>query len=285
MPWCPVCKNEYVKGYTHCSDCNVELVDSLEEAPKPIIFGEEAAVSQMADFLKANGVEGAFIRYDEKEKAHELYVPKDKIDDAKKMITELLRKRAQEEEALEVEEMDVDDSDVAEGGAKAPDRRKGGSYEDKSAKAEEYKSSAVALIVVGVIGIVALVLFWMGILPFRMYGMGKIMFSGVMGFMFLVFLIMGFNSIKMYKTYVGVASKENTLMDDINAFLEANMLKEQIDTTLHIDASSADDDAAQAQLYFVRIEYIKRQLFEAFPELDMPLADKMADDWYSKQYD
>ena len=284
MPWCPVCKNEYVKGYTRCSDCDVDLVESLEEAPKPIIFGEEGPVTQMAEFLKANGIEDVFVRYDEKEKAHELYVPNEKIVDAKAMITELLRKQAEQQEEVEVEEMDVPEDGSEEESHKAPDRRKGGSYEDKTAKAEEYKSSAVALIVVGVLGLVALVLFWMGILPFRMYGMGKIMFTGVMGFMFLVFLIMGFNSIKMYKTYVGVASKENSLIDDINAFLEANLKKEQVDATLHITDDGVDD-AAQARLYFTRVEFIKRQLFEAFPDLDMPLADKMADDWYSKQYD
>lgn len=283
MPWCPVCKNEYVKGYTRCSDCDVDLVESLEEAPKPIIFGEEGPVNQMAEFLKANGIDEVFVRYDEKEKAYELYVPNERIGDAKAMITELLRKQAEQDEQLEVEEMDAADSD--EPSEKAPDRRKGGAYEDKSAKAEEYKSSAFALIAVGAIGIVALVLFWMGVLPFRMYGMGKIMFTGVMGFMFVVFLIMGFNSIKMYKTYVGVASKENTLIDDINAFLEANLTKDQIDATLHISQAAASDDAAQAQLYFTRVEFIKRQLFEAFPDLDMPLADKMADDWYSKQFD
>ncbi len=282
MPWCPVCKNEYVKGYTRCSDCDVDLVETLEEAPKPIIFGEEGPVTQMAEFLKANGIEEAFVRYDEKEKAHELYVPNEKIGNAKAMITELLRKQQENEQELEVEEMET--AQESEPSEKAPDRRKGGSYEDKGAKAEEYKSSAVALIAVGALGVVALVLFWLGILPFRMYGMGKIMFTGVMGFMFLVFLIMGFNAIKMYKTYVGVASKENSLIDDINEFLETNLKKEQIDTTLHISDEGADD-AAQARLYFTRVEFIKRQLFEAFPDLDMPLADKMADDWYSKQYD
>ena len=27
--WCPICKNEYVKGITKCADCGVSLVDSL----------------------------------------------------------------------------------------------------------------------------------------------------------------------------------------------------------------------------------------------------------------
>lgn len=38
MPWCPVCKNEYVEGKTHCPDCDVDLVDELTEEPE-----EEAA--------------------------------------------------------------------------------------------------------------------------------------------------------------------------------------------------------------------------------------------------
>lgn len=39
MPWCPVCKNEYVEGRTHCPDCDVDLVDELTEEPRE----EEAA--------------------------------------------------------------------------------------------------------------------------------------------------------------------------------------------------------------------------------------------------
>lgn len=34
MPWCPICKNEYVEGKTHCPDCDVDLVDELPEEPE-----------------------------------------------------------------------------------------------------------------------------------------------------------------------------------------------------------------------------------------------------------
>ncbi len=34
MPWCPVCKNEYVEGKTHCPDCDADLVDELPEEPQ-----------------------------------------------------------------------------------------------------------------------------------------------------------------------------------------------------------------------------------------------------------
>lgn len=34
MPWCPVCKNEYIEGKTHCPDCDVDLVEELVEEPE-----------------------------------------------------------------------------------------------------------------------------------------------------------------------------------------------------------------------------------------------------------
>lgn len=47
MPWCPVCKNEYVEGKTHCPDCDVDLVDELpeeaEETPGYVPTEEELA--------------------------------------------------------------------------------------------------------------------------------------------------------------------------------------------------------------------------------------------------
>ncbi|MCC8140589.1 MAG: hypothetical protein LIO67_09910 [Lachnospiraceae bacterium] len=48
MPWCPVCKSEYVEGKTHCPDCDVDLVDELppeqpEKEEVPTLSAEEAA--------------------------------------------------------------------------------------------------------------------------------------------------------------------------------------------------------------------------------------------------
>ena len=51
MPWCPVCKNEYREGYTHCNDCDVDLVDSLEEGPRALIAGAEYDMNRMAELL------------------------------------------------------------------------------------------------------------------------------------------------------------------------------------------------------------------------------------------
>ena len=149
MPWCPVCRNEYVKGYTKCSDCGVDLIESLDDGPQPLMFGGEAQMTELSQFLKANGIEGSFTRYDEKEKVHELLIPKEDIPAAKTMIMEFLRDM-QEREAMAAQAMeeDADASEMmeeseeeAEGEKKkSPDLRKNGAYVDKKAKAEEYKS-------------------------------------------------------------------------------------------------------------------------------------------------
>lgn len=46
-------------------------------------------------------------------------------------------------------------------------------YQDKKAKAEDYKSSAYTLLMVGVLGIAAFILMEAGVLPFRLAGSGK----------------------------------------------------------------------------------------------------------------
>ncbi len=53
MPWCPICKNEYIAGKTHCPDCDVDLVDELTEDPEPkvpvpILVPSEEDLSDLA---------------------------------------------------------------------------------------------------------------------------------------------------------------------------------------------------------------------------------------------
>ena len=43
MPWCPICKNEYIEGKTHCPDCDADLVEKMPEEPEE----EPAPVSDL----------------------------------------------------------------------------------------------------------------------------------------------------------------------------------------------------------------------------------------------
>ncbi|MBR5508699.1 MAG: hypothetical protein IKV59_01450 [Lachnospiraceae bacterium] len=44
MPWCPVCKNEYVEGKTHCPDCDVDLVEKLVEEKEESAFAHKISM-------------------------------------------------------------------------------------------------------------------------------------------------------------------------------------------------------------------------------------------------
>ena len=52
-----------------------------------------------------------------------------------------------------------------------------GVYQDKKAKAEDFKSSAYTLLIVGILGIAALVLIEIGVLPIHLAAPGKYILS------------------------------------------------------------------------------------------------------------
>src|SRR5271157_4509346 len=39
--FCPICKAEYRFGFTRCSDCDVDLVETLPEEPGPAILEDD----------------------------------------------------------------------------------------------------------------------------------------------------------------------------------------------------------------------------------------------------
>ena len=61
MPWCPKCKNEYRSGIQTCSECNVELVDSLSDITEDsfsILFTTEdkSLIDKFSDYLNYSGL-------------------------------------------------------------------------------------------------------------------------------------------------------------------------------------------------------------------------------------
>lgn len=275
MPWCPVCKNEYVEGYTHCKDCDVDLVDSLENAPAPIIFGEKDTLEEMAEFLWANGVEGSFLRFDEKEKTYELFVLPETRENAAQLLNAFIRENRNREEDDGQGDMpqteEASSLEVAE------------AYVDKSQKAEEYKSSAMALLLVGGVGLIVLILLLLDFLPIHMYGMSKIISGIVMGAMFAGFLIMGVLSLNLQKKYMVLAEEEKQLMEEMMSSLKEGYTAEQIDARWR--QPGEDEQLDEARMYYKRVEIIKTAVREKFPDVDRSLIDKTADDWYSRQFD
>ncbi len=267
MPWCPLCKNEYKEGYTHCSDCDVDLVESLEVAPQAIIFGEEIAIENMCHVLHEAHMDGCFTHYDASSKQYELYVPYDQVDSAKMILQSYLQEmtRQQMEERAQQDEQETTPAHA---------------YEDKHQKAEEYKSSAYALILVGGIGLVATVLLLLDVLPIHLYGNGKILIGAVMTLMFAGFILLGVSSARQYKTGLMIAGKEDELIGKIRAFAAENLTKEKIDSMAGV--SSVDED--DMQNYYQRTRVMKSQIEEAFHP-NASLLEKIVDDLYAEIFE
>nr|MCR5282485.1 hypothetical protein [Lachnospiraceae bacterium] len=211
--WCPKCKNEYRAGFTHCPDCDVDLVESLEEVLTPVIFGEKEPIDEMVAFLIANGIAEAACRKDEEDDTFELVVPAKDEKQTKELLNAFLMQKAMEQEREEngfededdAEADDAEGEDVEEGEESDDDGEAGeallytgggdeqeedgrpGTYESKRSKAEEYRASAFALLLVGVLGAVAVALLYLDKLPFHLYGSSKVLICVVMEVMFVAF--------------------------------------------------------------------------------------------------
>ena len=268
MPWCPVCKNEYKEGYTHCNDCDVDLVASLESGPAAVIFGEKEAMEEMQELLLSGGIEDTFIHADEKGKMYELYVPHACMEDAKNMINAHLLERAQAQNVDEEQQADMPDEECGMSTSV---------YVDKTQKAEEYKSSAAALIVVGAVGIVVLVLLMLDVLQFHMYGMSKVITGVVMGALFVIFFVMGISSLRLYKRYLVLAQEENGLIGEMKQFLAQQAQMQDIQKQIP-DLSQLDE----MQKYYEATGIVKRLLTDAFPQAEQALVEKLTDDWYTE---
>lgn len=277
MPWCPVCKNEYREGFTHCNDCDIDLVESLEVAPKAIVFGEKEAIEGMVEYLEDHHFEGAFCRYDESERQYDLYVPYDREEEARNVLQGYVHEMM-EMQQLALKQARVSDADEEGINQK---RSQGGVYEDKHAKAEDYKSSAVSLILVGVLGLVFEILFLMDILPVRVTGNSKILIGTVMGAMFIGFIIMGIGSARSYKEGLAIASKEDELIDKIRTFALENLTKEAVDQMAHITNYEEEDET---QYYYQRAAVIKAKINEEFHP-NIALLDSITDDLYTEIFE
>ena len=281
MPWCPVCKNEYREGYTHCNDCDVDLVDSLEEGPRALISGAEYDMNQMAELLQSKDVE-CFVRPGQRKDEFELYVTEEHAERATAYLQSYVQAMMQQQEkdrraamGINVDAEDDTDAETAEE-QQAPEQA--ALYEDKNNKAEDAKSSAIALILVGGLGLVFIVLLVLDYLPIHLFGLGKYLVSAIMAAMFVVFIAMGFSSIKTYKKYLGIAEEEQKNIEQIMDLLAQHMSREAIDAKL------AGELEEMPQIYYSRLALIKEFLEAHYGGLEPALLEKLADDWYEELY-
>ena len=154
-----------------------------------------------------------------------------------------------------------------------------GPYQEADKKAEEYKSGADTLLIVGTLGIVALVLLNLGIIPISLTFFTKILVTSVMGVMFVIFLGLGIASRKSYKVLKDQAGNEKDQKTEIQSYLKELIRSENFDREL------TEDDPAMEILYFRRTQKMKELITEKYDSLDSAFVDYIIEETYAEIFE
>ena len=143
-------------------------------------------------------------------------------------------------------------------------------YMNNGTRAEENRSSAWVLLVVGALGMLVMILGFSGILPFQVGN--PYMFYGVMSAVFILFIVMGVVSMRNAKIFEKKAESENSLVDTLLQWSKENLTAEKIDEGIQ----NAADTPVEA-LYYKRFEVIRSQMNHQFMNLDQQMLENLID--------
>lgn len=149
-------------------------------------------------------------------------------------------------------------------------------YQDKKTKAEDFKSSAYTLLLVGMIGIAALILMELGVLPFRLAGSGRFMTYGVMGTLFIIFIVMGISSLRSSKIYAQEAAEEKELTEKIKAWAKEHITADSIKERVWFEDGTPDE-----MKYFKYSEGIKAAVSQEFGSLNASYLEALCEELYA----
>lgn len=314
MPWCPKCKNEYVEGTKECADCKAALVETLEEK-KAIIFGEEEQMKKLKEFLGYSKLSGVSVEFNESDNTYEVLVKEEDEKQAKKLARVFLQEEEKRKAEAEKENGSLEENESAKGeaveqaeaeensgsdsigaaeksagsetetsGSESPAgnvMRHTGVYQNSAAKAEDNKSSAFTLLLVGGAGLLVIILCLLGIIDLNLNETSKYMVYGVMGALFILFLVMGFVSLRSSKIFAQKAQKEDSLTEEIRKWCLADLSAEKVDALFAEETETLSEEMK----YFRRAELMKKLINEKFLNLDEAYLEHFVDEIYPEIFE
>lgn len=158
-------------------------------------------------------------------------------------------------------------------------------YQSSAAKAEDNRSSAYTLLGVGGIGFIADVLVFCNVIPlYRSNGISRYLVCGVMGAMFLLFLVFGFVSLRDSRRFMVKAKSESSLRAEIVRWCAQNLDAAAIDSLLVSEEENVDA-LSDEEKYYRRTEKIREMIVDKFMNLDEAFVEAFVDDYYQELYE
>ena len=143
-------------------------------------------------------------------------------------------------------------------------------YQSNSQRADENRSSAWVLLIVGALGLIVVMLGITEVLPLKMAN--PYLFYGVMGAIFVLFVVAGIVSMKNARVFIKKAESENSLKTTMLDWCRQNLDGQEIDKEI------GSDETSEEERYFNRVAYLCERLNRQFMNLDQDFLEHFIDD-------
>jgi hypothetical protein len=234
-----------------CAECKVALVERLEEEP-------EETTSE-PPLLRAV--------YTLQDESNDLELA-DALGAARNMLDSAVEE-ALGETSLAVDEDGEEDEPVFYH-----------AYQNSAAKAEDNRSSASALLLIGGVGFILDLLVFTNVIPiYHNSNTSKYLVCGVMGAMFVLFIVFGIVSMRSSKILFKQAEAEDSLKSEMTKWCEENLSVQAVDAGLF-----EGEELEEEQKYFKRAEKMKGLISDKFLNLDEAFLEHFVDEYYQILY-
>lgn len=158
-------------------------------------------------------------------------------------------------------------------------------YQSSEAKAEDNRSSAYTLLAVGGVGFIAVLLIFFNVIPiYRNAGITKYLVCGVMGAMFVLFIVFGAVSMRDSKLLLVKAKSESTLRSEIARWCQENLESAAIDAAI-LEEGEILAELTEEEKYYRRTERMRAAIDDKFMNLDEAFVDDFVDGYYQEMYE
>ena len=153
-------------------------------------------------------------------------------------------------------------------------------YQNSAAKAEDNKSSAYILLCMGIAGFICVLLIFIGVIPlYQNESTTRYLVCGVMGAMFVLFIVFGVVSMRNSRILLVKAKSEDSLLSELTKWCENNLFADQVDEGLF------EEDILEEQKYFLRTDKMKAIINNKFINLDEAFLEHFVDEYYQRLFE
>lgn len=158
-------------------------------------------------------------------------------------------------------------------------------YQSSASKAQDNRSSAYTLLAVGGIGFIVVLLIFFNVIPlYRNAGITKYLVCGVMGAMFILFIVFGIVSMRDSRLLLVKAKSENSLCSEITRWCQESLDCAGIDALI-LEEEGVDAKLTEEEKYYRRTEKMRAAIEDKFMNLDEAFLDNFVDEYYQEMYE